>query len=209
MRSRSRLRTSLLPTMHRILVARALSTVDVHAVRSVLVVGAGDDPYHALVPSTARYVTMDIRPHDTISLVGDAHLLPFDGGRFDCVIASEVMEHLRSVPRFLEEVRRVLVPGGRLVATVPFMFHVHADPWDFQRYTATGLAEAAGEFDSVEIVPFGGRGAVCWDLLTTSFAPRPVLAPLRVFSNLGRVRADRSIGTRSTAPSGYLLVATR
>jgi SAM-dependent methyltransferase len=209
MRPMADLRRSLLPTAHRILVAQALETVDLDAATSVLVVGAGDDPYHAIVPRTARYVAMDIRPHHTISVVGDAHRLPFDGQQFDCVIASEVLEHLRSPPLFLEEARRVLVPGGRLVATVPFMFHVHADPSDFQRLTASGLLETARAFDAVEVVPFGGRAAVCWDLLTTSFSPRPILAPLRVFSNVTRIRPGRSIGTRSTAPSGYLLVATR
>lgn len=203
------LRRELFPTAHRILVGEALQGVDLATASSLLVVGAGDDPYHAMAPAEARYVALDIRAHETVSVVGDAHHLPFATRGFDCVLASEVLEHLRSVPSFLDEVHRVLVPGGRLVATVPFMFHVHADPSDFQRLTAAGLAAAMEAFTSVEIVPFGGRVAVCWDLVTTGFAPRSLLSPLRILSNVVRINASRSIGSRSTAPSGYLVVARR
>jgi SAM-dependent methyltransferase len=38
--------------------------------------------------------------------------LPFEDGRFATVHANQVIEHLRETDRFLEEVRRVLEPGG-------------------------------------------------------------------------------------------------
>lgn len=46
--------------------------------------------------------------------------LPFEDAGFDACFASEVIEHLFDVPAFLEEVARVLVPGGLLVVTTPF-----------------------------------------------------------------------------------------
>lgn len=46
---------------------------------------------------------------------------PQDQGRFDFVIASEVFEHVRPpVERALAEARRLLVPGGRLILSVPY-----------------------------------------------------------------------------------------
>lgn len=45
--------------------------------------------------------------------------LPFRSGSVDSVVASEVYEHLQDPAGFLEEVRRVLKPGGRLVLTTP------------------------------------------------------------------------------------------
>jgi SAM-dependent methyltransferase len=45
--------------------------------------------------------------------------LPFDEGAFDLVWASEVIEHVADTARWLSEVRRVLVPGGRLLLTTP------------------------------------------------------------------------------------------
>ncbi len=50
---------------------------------------------------------------------GDALDLPFPGATFDRVIASEVLEHVADDRRALDEVFRVLKPGGTLAATVP------------------------------------------------------------------------------------------
>jgi SAM-dependent methyltransferase len=45
--------------------------------------------------------------------------LPFEDGSFELVWASEVIEHVTDTARWLSEVRRVLVPGGRLLITTP------------------------------------------------------------------------------------------
>ncbi len=50
---------------------------------------------------------------------GDATAMPFDDGAFDIVIASEVMEHIRSDQAAMDEVARVLRPGGLAAVTVP------------------------------------------------------------------------------------------
>jgi SAM-dependent methyltransferase len=50
---------------------------------------------------------------------GDALALPFPDNTFDRVIASEVLEHVSDDQRSLEEIFRVLKPGGTLAATVP------------------------------------------------------------------------------------------
>jgi len=52
-------------------------------------------------------------------LQGDTYRLPFGGGTFDCVIASEVLEHLLQDDIALAEMMRVLRPGGSLVVSVP------------------------------------------------------------------------------------------
>ena len=50
---------------------------------------------------------------------GDALDLPYDDATFDFVIASEILEHVPQDERAIEEVIRVLKPGGRLAVTVP------------------------------------------------------------------------------------------
>jgi SAM-dependent methyltransferase len=55
--------------------------------------------------------------------VMDAQRLDFPDGSFDLITASDVLEHLRDENEALQEWRRVLKPGGRLVVFVPaFMF---------------------------------------------------------------------------------------
>jgi SAM-dependent methyltransferase len=52
-------------------------------------------------------------------LQGDATRLPFPDGTFDVVITSEVLEHIQNDVAAIQEMVRVLKPGGRFAATVP------------------------------------------------------------------------------------------
>jgi len=49
----------------------------------------------------------------------DAHSLPFANNSFDCIVMTEVLEHLYSPYRALEEIHRVLTPNGILVLSTP------------------------------------------------------------------------------------------
>jgi SAM-dependent methyltransferase len=90
--------------------------------------------------------------------------LPFDDRAFDLVWASEVIEHIAYTKRWLAEVRRVLVPGGRLLITTPnhpraaIMLHglePYSQPFGdhLHLYTRRSLAEALEElgFERVEV----------------------------------------------------------
>ncbi|WP_299592102.1 class I SAM-dependent methyltransferase [uncultured Microbulbifer sp.] len=54
--------------------------------------------------------------------VGNALQLPFADQFFDVVICSEVLEHIEDYQGVLEEINRVLKPGGIFTATVPAFF---------------------------------------------------------------------------------------
>jgi SAM-dependent methyltransferase len=49
----------------------------------------------------------------------DVQALTWADGAYDLVLTSETLEHVPDLPRALREIRRVLVPGGRHVFTVP------------------------------------------------------------------------------------------
>jgi SAM-dependent methyltransferase len=52
-------------------------------------------------------------------LRGDATKLPFADNTFDCVVTSEVLEHIQDDVSAISELHRVLKPGGSLGVTVP------------------------------------------------------------------------------------------
>ena len=60
-------------------------------------------------------------PADTVggALRGDATRLPFADDTFDCVVTSEVLEHIQDDVSAISELHRVLKPGGTLGVTVP------------------------------------------------------------------------------------------
>lgn len=51
--------------------------------------------------------------------VANGTRLPFEDASFDKVICSEVLEHLPNYQAMLEEIRRVMKPGGALAVSVP------------------------------------------------------------------------------------------
>jgi SAM-dependent methyltransferase len=53
------------------------------------------------------------------ALRGDATRLPFADASFDCVVTSEVLEHIPDDGSAIRELVRVLKPGGTFAATVP------------------------------------------------------------------------------------------
>ena len=53
------------------------------------------------------------------ALRGDATRLPFADDTFDCVVTSEVLEHIQDDVTAISELHRVLKPGGMLGVTVP------------------------------------------------------------------------------------------
>jgi asparagine synthase (glutamine-hydrolysing) len=198
----------LFPTAHKQLLKKTLHSLALPDFNSVLVVGAGHDPYRSLFPRVKEYIRLDIKPIPGITdVVGDALALPFEADRFDCLFASEVLEHLSDPFLFAKEMTRVLKPGGTVILTVPFLFHKHGDPHDFWRPTDKALAELFKNFETVQIASLGNSLHVISDLITTAFTPYPVLFPLRIINHL--LASFSKTSGASRAPSGYLVIARK
>lgn len=53
-------------------------------------------------------------------ITADSFHLPFTSNTFDCVIASEIIEHVVDPKEFLNELFRVVKKGGSLILTTPY-----------------------------------------------------------------------------------------
>ncbi|WP_216899891.1 class I SAM-dependent methyltransferase [Synechococcus sp. CCY 9618] len=73
--------------------------------------------------------------------------LTFNDSHFDLVICSELFEHVYSLDRALREIRRVLKPDGRLVATFPMAFGQSTSIEKARWNETTGNVELLGEAD--------------------------------------------------------------
>jgi ubiquinone/menaquinone biosynthesis C-methylase UbiE len=62
--------------------------------------------------------------------------LPYADNSFDVVWASEVIEHVADTARWLSEVRRVLVPRGRVLVTTPAHGRLWTLLWGVERFSA-------------------------------------------------------------------------
>jgi len=99
----------------------------------------------------------------------DMQCMPYDNDTFDYIIADQVLEHVRKPWIGVEEVRRVLKPGGFAVLTSALIFYIHSVPHDYWRFTPDGLRVLCEDFSHIHrcdgtgdlsfvIDVFSGRG---------------------------------------------------
>lgn len=111
----------------------------------ILDFGCGLKPYESLFINATSYVGIDIEVsgHDhqrsKIDVYYDGKTLPFPDQHFDAVVSFEVFEHLFNIDEVMDEIRRVLKPGGQILLSIPFAWDEHEIPYDFARYTSYGI----------------------------------------------------------------------
>jgi 2-polyprenyl-6-hydroxyphenyl methylase/3-demethylubiquinone-9 3-methyltransferase len=133
---------------------------------------AGADPVGVEIAEAALERARRNAPGADLRLLEPGGELPLEHRSVDVVWCSEVLEHVADVAGLLVEVRRVLRPGGRLLATVPFhgraqaalialtRFEAHFDPLGqhlrfFTRRSLAGTLDAGG-FEAIDVQPWGG-----------------------------------------------------
>lgn len=81
---------------------------------------------------------------------------------FDFVITFQVIEHIKNDTLFLQEIYRVLKPGGQLIITTPNKkMSLTRNPWHIREYTACELKKLClHRFDIVKTLGIYGNNAV-------------------------------------------------
>jgi ubiquinone/menaquinone biosynthesis C-methylase UbiE len=134
----------------------------------------------AFAPHVARVVASDITDEmldeakklaaakglaNIETAVADAEALPFDEGRFDLVTCRIAAHHFPDVARFVDEVRRVLKPGG----TFALVDNISPDALSTPGFSQAELADAAATYNAFEKLrdPSHGRclGLAEWTAL--------------------------------------------
>ena len=128
----------------------------------ILNVGAGRRP---LEPQGRRIISLDIKAHQGVDVVGDGSALPFGDEAFDGIVCAAVLEHVRDPYGAMREISRVMRPGAYALVDVPFLQGYHADPDDYQRLTRDGLANLI-EINGLDLVcdgvSVGPTSALLW-----------------------------------------------
>jgi len=125
--------------------ARSLGEDDIKG-KSVIEVGSLDvnGSLRSTVESFApgSYLGVDIQLGPGVDLICDAGELleRFGPGKFDLVIATEMLEHVRDWRRVISNLKNILKADGIIFITVPTRhFRYHGYPFDFWRYEAEDI----------------------------------------------------------------------
>jgi SAM-dependent methyltransferase len=139
----------------------------------VLDVGCGRRPYEAWTRKgsggVTQYTGLDLTPGPGVDiLVGPQDRWPLDDASVDCIVFTQVLEHVSNRPHLLSEMARVLRPDGHILLTVPFIFMAHGLPHDYARFTVNGVRSLfEADYEVTEVAQLGRAGAVIGNLLLT------------------------------------------
>lgn len=108
-------------------------------------IGCGNGGLRELLPDTVRYIgidyptTMALGYSGKPDILADAARLPIASSSVDTVVMLDVLEHLVEPELAVSEAARILRPGGQCLIHVPFLYPLHDEPYDYQRWTRHGL----------------------------------------------------------------------
>lgn len=108
--------------------------------------GCGSKPYRSLF-NVNTYLGVDFKGdghgHDKeqIDVFYNGRTIPFEPNTFDCILSTEVFEHIFNLEEILKELYCILKPNGRMLITCPFIIAEHEAPVDCSRYTSFGIKD--------------------------------------------------------------------
>jgi len=87
---------------------------------------------------------------------------PFEDNSFDTIVTFQVIEHVKNDAGFIEEIHRVLKPGGQALITTPnIKMTLSRNPWHEREYTGDELTALSKKvFDKVEMKGIAGDDQV-------------------------------------------------
>ena len=186
-------------------------------VGDVLDLGGGENASYRsrLRGEPVRMVSIDAGPRmgATFALDLEEVPLPFEEASYDTILAFNLLEHIYHYRELLDEMHRLLRPGGQVAVFVPFLIGYHPDPRDHFRYTDETLARLLSDagFTSISVQGYGGRLSASINLALGVVPSRILRVPLVAIALMldGIYYRYARTATPRAAPLGYLATARR
>jgi SAM-dependent methyltransferase len=136
----------------------------------LLDVGCGIKPYEPFFAgAVAEYVGVDVA-NPAAELEGTVEAIPVPDESFELVLCTQTLEHAEDPGEAVRELRRVVAPGGRVLASTHGVQVYHPNPDDYWRWTHAGLERLFREnafWSAVTVTPGSGTTACIGMLVST------------------------------------------
>ena len=132
-----------------------------------------------LSSSCARpYFTSDIRAKPSTTFTADASAIPLRDGSLGAVICQGVLNYLTEPQRAVDEIWRVLRPGGQaylsLTAAAPYTEGHLGFQGDVIRFTPASPDALCERFTTVHVMKAGGLAQAAWNYLPEKMRVAPL-----------------------------------
>jgi SAM-dependent methyltransferase len=131
----------------------------VRANSTVVDIGCGEQPMRTLIEEKGgQYIGVDIAQNsqNTVDIVCSAASIQLPDNSVECILCTEVVEHVSEIDKVFSEFARILKPNGYIILTCPFLYPLHEEPHDFHRPTPYLLEFLAKKYSltvSLELDP--------------------------------------------------------
>jgi SAM-dependent methyltransferase len=137
------------------------------------------------------FVNVDFEALPGVDIAADVQRLPFRDGSVAAIECDAVLEHVPDPRAAVDELARVLRPGGFIHLVVPFNHPYHAYPRDYQRWTAEGLRHLL-------------TAAQC-EVVEEGIRTGPTATLLSFFCEYCRIVAPKSLGKVAYAAANWVV----
>lgn len=120
--------------------------------------------------------TLDISPSSNATYIADICSCADVVGceKFDHIICTEVLEHTLQPFLAVENIYKMLKPGGYAFVSTPFNFRIHGPLPDCWRFTKYGLKELFKKFQIIEIDELDSENRELMPIQYTLIARKPL-----------------------------------
>ncbi len=131
---------------------------------TILDLGCGKKPYQPFFRDKSDlYIGVDVSPHELVDILCAGEKLPFKESFFSVSLCIQVLEHVDEPKTVVDEIFRVLKPGGLLFLSTHGNWPTHGS--DYWRWTEHGLRKLLTNFHISKIRKCGGPAASIIQLL--------------------------------------------
>ena len=183
---------------------------------TMLDVGCGSKPYKELFsPYAKSYIGIDPYKEAKAEICASAEKIPLNDNSIDVVICTQTMEHVRDYKEAINEMHRVLRPGGVVFLATHGTYPIHGAPNDYWRFTKYGLEEVCKKFSTRNVVPMGGIILCLFQIvnlffgkLSRIFVVGLIFKPIIILNNIIGWNLDK-LYYNDIMPVNYLVVANK
>ena len=122
-----------------------------------------------------KYVGCDMREGPGVDVILDLHNIDLPAESVGAVIVIDTLEHVEFPRKAIQQIHKILLPGGIVLISSVMRFQIHDHPYDYWRFTPEGFKSLLKPFTD-SFVSYAGKKKFPYTIVGVGFkGPAPPL----------------------------------